>query len=314
MSRWKILLSLFLLVLIAIPGIAAENRLPVFVSILPQQYFVQQIGGDHVDVQVMVQPGASPATYEPRPRQMTALADARLYFSIGVAFETVWLDKIMAANPSMTLVRTDDGIEKIPMAAHHHDAEEAHQHDAEEAHHEADAHHAGNPGDERGEHGILDPHIWLSPPLVRLQAGTILNALTAADPGRSKNYETNYRRFVNEIDALDRDLKTLFSGKEGLPFMVFHPAWGYFAQAYGLKQVPIEIEGKDPKPAQLQVMIENARTQGIRVVFVQPQFSVKRAELVAREIGGQVTFADPLALDWLTNLRAVAGKFEAALQ
>ena len=291
---------------IAIPSMAASDRLPVFVSILPQQYFVQQIGGDHVDVQVMVSPGASPATYEPRPRQMTALADARLYFSIGVAFETVWLDKIMAANPSMTLVRTDDGIEKIPMATHHHDADAAH--------HEGDAHHTANPDDERGEHGILDPHIWLSPPLVRQQAGTILKALTAADPDRSKDYETNYRRFVNEIDALDRDLKTLFSGKEGLPFMVFHPAWGYFAQAYGLTQVPIEIEGKDPKPAQLQVMIENARAQGIRVVFVQPQFSVKRAELVAREIGGQVAFADPLALDWLTNLRAVAGKFRAALQ
>ncbi|MBC2736187.1 MAG: zinc ABC transporter solute-binding protein [Desulfobacteraceae bacterium] len=306
MNRWKILISLWFVMGIAIPGMAASDRLPVFVSVLPQQYFVQQIGGQHVDVQVMVQPGASPATYEPRPRQMTALADARLYFSIGVAFEAVWLDKITAANPSMTVVRTDDGIEKIPMAAHHHDAEEAH--------HEADAHHAANPGDERGEHGILDPHIWLSPPLVRQQAGTILKALTAADPGRSKDYETNYRRFVYEIDALDRDLKTLFSGKEGLPFMVFHPAWGYFAQAYGLTQVPIEIEGKDPKPAQLQVMIENARTQGIRVVFVQPQFSVKRAELVAREIGGQVAVADPLALDWLTNLRAVAGKFKAALQ
>jgi zinc transport system substrate-binding protein len=300
MNRWKILVFLWLLVGIAIPGIAAENRLPVFVSILPQQYFVQQIGGDHVDVQVMVSPGASPATYEPRPRQMTALADTRLYFAIGVAFETVWLDKIMAANPTMTLVRTDAGIQKIPMATHHH---------GEEAHHEGEENHG-----ESSHDGILDPHIWLSPPLVRQQAGTILTALTAADPSRSKYYASNYRRFVAAIDDLDRDLKTLFSGQEGLPFMVFHPAWGYFAQAYGLEQVPIEIEGKDPKPAQLQVMIENARTEGIRVVFVQPQFSVKRAELVAREIGGQVAVADPLALDWLTNLRAVADKFKAALQ
>ena len=300
MNRWNILISLWFLMGIAIPSVAASDRLPVFVSVLPQQYFVQQIGGDHVDVQVMVSPGASPATYEPRPRQMTALAGARLYFSIGVAFESVWLDKIMAANPAMTLVRTDAGIQKIPMATHHH---------GEDAHHDE----GGDPG-RAGEHGILDPHIWLSPPLVRQQAGTILSALTAADPGRSKDYDANYRRFVAAIDDLDRDLKTLFSGKEGLPFMVFHPAWGYFAQAYGLTQVPIEIEGKDPKPAQLQDMIENARAQGIRVVFVQPQFSVKRAELVAREIGGQVAFADPLAPDWLTNLRAVAGKFKAALQ
>jgi zinc transport system substrate-binding protein len=206
----------------------------------------------------------------------------------------------MAANPAMTLVRTDAGIQKIPMATHHH---------GEEAHHEGEENHG-----ESSHDGILDPHIWLSPPLVRQQAGTILSALTAADPGRSEDYDANYRRFVAAIDDLDRDLKTLFSGKKGLPFMVFHPAWGYFAQAYGLTQVPIEIEGKDPKPAQLQAMIENARAQGIRVVFVQPQFSVKRAELVAREIGGQVAFADPLAPDWLTNLRAVAGKFKAALQ
>jgi len=301
MNRWKILLGAWMVIGIAIPSMAANDRLPVFVSILPQQYFVQQIGGAHVDVQVMVSPGASPATYEPRPRQMTALAEARLYFSIGVAFESAWLEKIMAANPTMTLVRTDAGIKKIPMATHHHHGEDAHHDDGDDP---------GKPG----EHGILDPHIWLSPPLVRQQAGTILNALTAADPGRSKDYEINYRRFVAAIDDLDRDLKTLFSGKEGLPFMVFHPAWGYFAQAYGLTQVPIEIEGKDPKPAQLQVMIENARTRGIRVVFVQPQFSVKRAELVAREIGGQVAVADPLALDWLTNLRAVADKFKTALQ
>jgi zinc transport system substrate-binding protein len=300
MNRWKILISLWFLMGIAIPGTAAEDRLPVFVSILPQQYVVQQIGGAHVDAQVMVSPGASPATYEPKPRQMTALAGARLYFSIGVAFESVWLDKIMVANPAMTLVRTDAGIRKMPMATHHH---------GEEAHHEGEENH-GEPAHD----GIRDPHIWLSPPLVRQQAGTILNALTAADPSHSKDYETNYQHFVAAIDDLDRDLKTLFSGKEGLPFMVFHPAWGYFAQAYGLKQVPIEIEGKDPKPAQLRVMIENARTQGIRVVFVQPQFSVKRAELVAREIGGEVVFADPLALDWLANLRAVAGKFAAALQ
>jgi len=286
---------------IAIPGVSANDRLPVFVSVLPQKYFVQQIGKDHVDVQVMVQPGASPATYEPKPRQMVALAGARLYFSIGVAFESVWLLKIMAANPALTLVRTDDGIPKIPMATHTHHGEEVHL--------------EGQRGrSEPADHGFLDPHIWLSPPLVKQQAETILKALKAADPQHSADYDDNYRAFVAEIQNLDRALKQTFAGKEGLPFMVFHPSWGYFAQAYGLEQVPIEIEGKNPKPAQLQALIIRAREAQIRVVFVQPQFSVKRAELVAREIDGQVAFADPLALNWLDNLRDVAHKFEAALK
>lgn len=300
-NRWMRTLILIVSMVVAIPGASADERLPVFVSVLPQQYFVQQIGKDHVDVQVMVLPGASPATYEPKPRQMAALAGARLYFSIGVAFESVWLEKIMAANPALTLVRTDAGISKIPMATHHHDGQEADL--------EGPSDH-GNPT----AHGILDPHIWLSPPLVKQQAGTILNALKAADPTHSQDYNENYQAFVAAIDRLDDALKKTFAGKQGLPFMVFHPAWGYFAQAYGLAQVSIEIEGKNPKPAQLQALITRARDHGIRVVFVQPQFSAKGAELVARGIGGQVAFADPLALNWLDNLRVVAGKFEAALK
>jgi zinc transport system substrate-binding protein len=301
MNRWRSLIVLCTLISVAVPEISANDRLPVFVSVLPQKYFVQQIGKDHVNVQVMVQPGASPATYEPKPRQMAALAEARLYFSIGVAFESVWLEKIMAANPAMMLVPTDAGIRKIPMATHHHHGEETPK-EAENDH-----------GD-MADHGILDPHIWLSPPLVKQQAGKILEALKAADPHHSPDYDANYQGFIAKIESLDGALKKTFAGKKGLRFMVFHPAWGYFAHAYGLEQVPIEIEGKNPKPAQLEALISQAREQQIRVVFVQPQFSSKRAELVAREIGGQVVLADPLALDWLTNLQVVAGKFDAALK
>lgn len=301
MNRWRSFIILCAMMGIAIPEISANDRVPVFVSVLPQKYFVQQIGKDHVDVQVMVQPGASPATYEPKPRQMAALAGARLYFSIGVAFESVWLDKIMAANPAMRLVPTDAGIRKIPMATHHH-------HDEETPLDGKDDH------GETADHGILDPHIWLSPPLVKQQAGKIRDALKVADPPHSADYDANYQNFVAAIERLDDTLKKTFAGKNGLQFMVFHPAWGYFAHAYGLEQVPIEIEGKNPKPAQLQALIAHAREQQIRVVFVQPQFSTKRAELVAREIGGQVVFADPLALNWMANLQEVAGKFAAALE
>lgn len=289
----------------------AADRVPVCVSIVPQKYFVQQIGGDLVDVQVMVLPGASPATYEPKPRQMADLLKVRIYFAVGVPFEDAWLGKISAVNPNMKVVHTEQGIEKIPMAVFHLHNEEDEQAEAKEHYEDA-----GPGGGEAHVHNDgLDPHIWLSPPLVKRQAQNILRALQAIDPANANVYETNCRRFISEIDALDDQLKAIFGGRQGdARFMVFHPSWGYFARAYGLEQIPIEIEGKDPKPAQLKALIEHAREEKIRVIFVQPQFSTKSAELIAREIGGRVAFADPLAEDWMANLRSVAGDFEAALK
>jgi len=294
----------------------ATEKLPVFVSIVPQKYFVQQIGGDLIDVQAMVLPGASPATYEPKPKQMADLSKAKIYFAIGVPFENAWLEKIAAASPNTRVVHTDHGIEKREMAAHHHeDAAEMHHEDAhnnEKAEHHEDA---GRCEDQQHhEHAGLDPHIWLSPPLVKIQSQAILVALQETDPANRNVYEANFKAFAAQIDELDADLNKTFTGKTGLQFMTFHPAWGYFGDAYGLKQVPIEIEGKDPKPAQLKELIQHARENGIKVVFVQPQFSSRSAELIAQEIDGQVAFADPLAQDWMANLRQVADKFEAALK
>jgi zinc transport system substrate-binding protein len=271
----------------------AGKKLVVFVSIPPQKYFLHQIGKQRLDVQVMVKPGASPATYEPKPRQMAAISRAHVYFAIGVPFEKTWLKKIAAVNPDMQVVHTDLGIQKIPMAANHTESEQHRKKDP---------------------HGELDPHIWLSPTLVMTQARTILNALIEIDPDHRAVYEANTKVFVAELAALDADLKNTFAGKQGLEFMVFHPSWGYFARAYGLQQVPAEIEGKDPKPAQLKALIEYAKAKHINIIFVQPQFSTRSAERVAKEIGGQVIFADPLASDWSGNLREVAQKFKVALK
>jgi zinc transport system substrate-binding protein len=164
------------------------------------------------------------------------------------------------------------------------------------------------------ENGTLDPHIWLSPPLVMIQARTILEAMQAVDPVHRSVYESNFRAFISQLSDLDTELRGIFTGSAGRQFMAFHPSWGYFAQAYGLKQVPIEIEGKEPKPAHLRELIEHAREDGIQAVFVQPQFSARSAKLIAGEIGAQVIIADPLAEDWAENLRAVARKFESALR
>jgi zinc transport system substrate-binding protein len=288
---------------------SAAGKPVVFVSINPQKYFVQRIGKDLVDIQVMVQPGASPASYEPKPRQMAAIAKTLIYFSIGVPFEEVWLNKIASSNPNMMVVQTEHGIQKIPMADHHH-------HRGAADHRETDGHAENKHGnvENQRDHGILDPHIWLSPPLVMIQARTILEALQKVDPVHRSDYEANYKAFISEISKLDTELRNIFSSKQGLQFMVFHPAWGYFADTYGLKQIPVEIEGKNPKPAQLKDLIEYANRNEINVIFVQPQFSAKSAEVIARGIGGQVVFADPLAEDWSVNLRKVAREIRAALR
>ena len=274
----------------------AAQRVPVFVSIAPQGYFVQQIGKDLVDVHVLVESGADPHTYEPKPQQMVALSKTALYFAIGIEFETAKLAKITALYPRMQVVHTDHGIMKPPMAYHGHgDAIDAHG---------------------KGDHpqGGRDPHIWLSPPLVMLQARSILRALQAVDPVHRSTYEANYRAFILEIVDLDAQLRAIFDGLKGSPFMVFHPSWGTFAHTYGLNQVPIEVEGKTPKPAQLKELIQRAQSNRIKVVFVQPQFSSKSAEQIAKAIGGRVAVVDPLAQDWANNLRQVAEEFKNAFK
>jgi zinc transport system substrate-binding protein len=303
---YKRLILIVLLFALWAGSVSAGDKISAFVSIVPQKYFVQQIGKDWVDVKIMVKPGSSPATYEPKPRQMAELSKAILYFSIGVPFENAWLEKLSAANPQMKVVHTDHGIEKIAMAEYHHEGEDDHQGE----HHGKTA----DKGEAHHDHTGLDPHIWTAPALVKIQAKAILKALQEAAPRYADEFQANYDSFAARIDGLDQELKQAMAGKKGLQFMVFHPSWGYFAKAYGLTQVPIEIEGKNPKPAQLKALINHAKEDGIRVIFVQPQFSTKSAKLIAGEIGGEVAFADPLAEDWMKNLRMIADKFKAVLK
>ena len=282
---------------------AAIDKPTVFVSIVPQKFFVQQISKDLVSIEVMVQPGASPATYEPKPSQMAKLSSSVAYFAIGVPFEQAWLGKISAVSPDINIIQTDIGIEKIGMARHHHEGIKG------EKQHEEDMHEK-----EGSAHTILDPHIWLSPVLVKKQAALILEGLVAIVPEHAVDFEANYRIFLEKIDALHLEIQSSLQGSKGLRFMVFHPTWGYFAQEYGLEQVPIEIEGKSPKPAQLVGLIHHARENDISIIFAQPQFSQKSAKVVAKEINGQVIFADPLAEDWFANLRDVTEKFKLAVK
>ena len=146
------------------------------------------------------------------------------------------------------------------------------------------------------------------------QAQTIVVALQQIDPAHHSEYGANYQQFLNELSQLDRELKNDLAGLQNRRFMVFHPSWGYFAHAYGLTQVPVEIEGKQPKPTQMQALIDYARHQGIKVIFVQPQFSTKSAQTVAAAIDGKIVFADPLAENWAANLRHQANQLKATMR
>lgn len=289
----------------------------VFVTIAPQKYFVDRVSGGKANVSVMVEPGANPHAYEPRPRQMAALAGAQLYFTIGDSFDQTWLARIVGANPGITVVHTAEGIEKIPMVdGHDHEGEaHGHKHD-KKAHGHKDAKHEHD-GEAHGhDHGTLDPHIWLDPALVKIQVAHIRDGLSRVDPDNAREYAANAEAFMRELDELDAELRIILSvlPEDRRTFLVFHPSWGYFATAYGLKQASIEVEGKEPSPRDMARIIAMGRESGARVVFVQPQFSEKSAAVIAKQIGATVVPLDPLAADWSENLRKAAHAFVDALK
>jgi zinc transport system substrate-binding protein len=283
--------------------VAPAPPLSVVVSVLPLATFVEAVGGERVAVRTMVLPGQSPATYDPSPKQIAALADADLYVRVGVPFEAAWMTRIQAANSDMPVLDLRDGLPLRPQENHVHGADE-HEHgdnpDASERHAIHD------------EPDAMDPHVWTSPRLVRRMAVAIRDALTRLDPDGAALYAANQAAFDAELSALDSELSATFSGLEHRSFLVYHPAWGYFADAYGLTQIPIQREGKEPTARRLTALIEQARAAGTRVIFVQPQFDQRAAARVAHEIGGRVEAVDPLAPDYAANLRRVAGLFAAA--
>ncbi|TET89003.1 MAG: zinc ABC transporter substrate-binding protein [Sulfurovum sp.] len=269
------------------------------VSILPQKTFVEAIGGDKVNVALMVLPGNSPHTYEPKPSQMKDVAGAELYFAIGVEFENVWLDKFKNLNKRMQVIKLSSGIEKLLMTAHH---DEAHDDEAHDEHH--DEHHEEEHAE---EHQGNDPHIWTSPDNVKIIAGNIYEALTKADPANESYYKLNFQKFISLIAETDRKIKSILSNRpKGTKFMVFHPSWGYFAQAYGLKQLPVELEGKSPKPKELIALIKEAKEEQISAIFTQPEFSDSIAKVMANELHIKVIKVSPLAPNWSENLINIA--------
>ncbi len=271
----------------------------VFVSVPPQKYFVERVGGKRVKVSVLVPAGADPHTYEPKPATMVDLARSAAWFTIGVPFEENLLPRLSQANPGLVIIHTEEGVQRVaPAAGYGAPAERLAS------------------GEAAGTHGYegVDPHIWLSPRLVKQQAENILQGLIRVDPAGEKVFRANARRFQAELDAMHRELKVLFAGARDRSVLVFHPSWGYLASDYGFRQVAIEVEGKEPKGADLAAVVEKAREKRVREIFVEPQFSSRSARAIADSIGAKLVRADPLAANWADNLRKTARAFRGALR
>jgi zinc transport system substrate-binding protein len=248
---------------------------------------VEKIGGPLVDVYVMVRPGQNPHTYEPTPKQMSSLADTDIYFSIGVTFEDIWLDKIASSNPGLRIVSTYEGIKRRTIEKHSHEGEGS-----------GDSHNSPSES--------LDPHIWLDPNLVIHQAKIIADALIRFSPANKLALEKNLNLFVQEMTDLDKNIRKELKGIKSKAFLVFHPTWGYFTDEYGLEQIAIEKEGKEPSARHLAEIIELAKKKNIKIIFVQAQFSRTYAESIATAIGARVISVDPLSADYTNNLLKIA--------
>jgi zinc transport system substrate-binding protein len=267
---------------------ATDETLDITVSILPQEYFVKKIGGDRVNVNVLVASGADPHTYEPKPQQLQTLSEAKAYITVGGdSFEKAWMKRLKSVNSDLLVVDSAKGIKKISEIPHHH-----HHHHGEET---------------------LDPHIWLSPSLVKIQAQNIYDALVKLDSDRQSEYKKNLDEFIAEIAEVDREIRQNLAGIKNRKFIVFHPAWGYFAREYNLEQVPIEIGGQEPSAAELKELIQEAKEENIKVVFAQPELTTKSAQTIAREIGGEVLIISDLDPNWANNLLQVSHKLGEVL-
>jgi zinc transport system substrate-binding protein len=300
---WRSLAGLTLSLLMGLwPGLSfcgedgAGGKINVFVGIEPIAYFVERVGGPLVEVSVLVGPGQDPHTFEPTPKLMAKLARAKVFFNLGFPFEETLVKKLGATFKNAEIVNMQKGIELRPVNEQDgdHHAVEEHGHA-----HEADA---------------LDRHTWLDPKLARIQAGTIADALIQIDPKNRELYEANLKKFQADLDRIHEQLKEALAPVKGKSFFVFHPAFGYFAHEYGLQQVAVEIDGKEPTARQLARLIKDAKKHDVRVIFVQPQFPKKNAENLAESIGGAVVPIDDLARDYVTNLAEIAKKLKSALQ
>lgn len=264
------------------------EKIDVFVSIPPQKWLCEQLGGGHVITHLLLAKGQEPHAFDPSPRQIQALSRSNLFFAAGLSFEQEIIRRLQTGAPHLQVVDTSRNIDKIPMEGMGHE----HEH---------------------GNKEVLDPHVWLSAKNLKSMATVMAVALSRVDFKNKPLYEKNLVKLNVLLDDLDQTIAKELAPFRGASFFVFHPAFGYFANRYHLQQIPVETGGKAPTPKQLFSLVKKAKADGIKVIFVQPQFDLRSAERVALAIGGKVVPLDPLAENCVENLTMMAVKIADAL-
>jgi zinc transport system substrate-binding protein len=288
----------FLLVYVLIGVCSAENKTTtttkkpiVSVSILPQKFFVEQIAGDFLQVNVILPPGSSPEDFEPTPRQIQGVSSSKFYFYIGhLGFEKAWVKKVVEVSPGVKFVSCSKGLDLLDDECTH--TEESHS---------------------KSEMRGTDPHIWTSPENVKTISRTICSELSVAYPEKKTVFEKNLGAFISRIDSLDNHIRLLLSDSIRTSFMIFHPALAYFARDYHLTQHTIEYDGKSPSTAHMKKMVDLARKEKISTIFIQSQFETTKAEAIAKEIKAKIVPVNNLGENWLADMYDTAKKIKEAL-
>lgn len=271
-NSMKWIWGIVLLLCIVACGTKQDKSKNISVSILPQKYFVERIAGDFVRVNVMIPPGANPAISDLTSEQLKMLNNSSLYFAVGyLPFELTHIYSLLKNRRDIQLIKHTDAIElpEKEFPAHKH-----------------------------GDVESLDPHIWMSPTYAKQMARTIRDVLSDNFPEKKNLFSENCDRFMQEIDSVDREARRIILSKRHKLFLIYHPALTYFARDYGMEQIAIEDEGKEPNPVHVRAIIDRSREKGVRVVFIQSQFDEANARAIATEIGGEVIAIDPLSPDW----------------
>ncbi len=274
-------------------GDISGNKIEIFSTILPVQYFIDRIGGEFIESKVLVGPGKNPATYQPTPKQIVSLSKADILFTIGVPFEKAYLDKTISTLVNLKVIDASEGVEKREISNHNHDEEEDHE-------------------ELNSDHDELDPHTWLSPILAKTISKNILETLINIDEKNKAVYKNNYNILLEELDNIDLYNHSKLDILQGRTVYVYHPSFGYFLDDFNIIQEAVETGGKEPTPQQLERLISMAREEGVKIIVVQPEFSIKSATVIADAIGGKVEKLNPLGYDYFTNLKIITDSISEA--
>ena len=257
-----------------------NGKIDVAVSIGPEVEFVKAVGGDKVNVILMVPSGSDPHTYEPLPDQLTRVSNAEMYAEVGtpVEFEINYMGKIKSINPTMLVVNCSEGVNLISNTAE-------------------------NESDE------VDPHIWTDPKNAEIMVENIYQGLVQIDPADKDYFQKNRDQYLKKLDELDKNATKLIKEKNSSIIIVFHPAFGYYAKEYNLTMIAAMINDEEPSPQRIAMLVDTAQKNNIHVVFTEPQYDQKYMQSVASQIGGRVVFVNDLDENYLQNMENISKAF-----